>query len=174
MSSKKEAVVSDTEVKPIRTLKPEVQALADKIVAGLTINKADGVVTETTTNYVNNLPENITPEIDTAVTQYRQQFVAGSALAVGQLAADALAGNKKLDVVTAELGMSGGDVTRHSVTRSKDFPYTQDGERHVRTIVGAMRSEVDVKGGHNSGQLKIARQMVGQLVTERLEAKSKK
>lgn len=162
---KKEEVVTDAP----KVLKAEVQALSDKIRnGGLEINKTDGVVTETKSNYDDNLPEGITSEVVEKISDYNTRFVAASAHAFGALSVEAMQKNKKLDVTSGELKLGPKDMVRHAMTRSKDYSFGSGNERKTVTKVGVLATEVDVKGGHNSGQLKVARQIVGLIATEKL------
>lgn len=155
-----------SETKEAPALKPNVQELSDKLIKGLEVNKTDGVISETRENYIDHLPEGITKEIDAKVDEYRTEFVAASAHAVGSLAVEALVGNKKLDTVTAELKM-GQNGVRHSLDREQTLNFG-DGPfvKH-----GVMRTKVDIKGAQNSGQLKTARQIVGDIAAERISKK---
>jgi len=158
----------ETAVAVKKSLKPEVQELSDKILKGLELSKDEGIIAETKSNYLENLPEGVTPDVDASLSDYRTKFVAASAHAVGVIAGDALHNKKKLDTVTAELMMGPHDVVRHSVERTKDYVFGSGAERKTITKVGVITTEVDVKGGHNSGQLKTARFIVGQLISEKL------
>lgn len=165
MSKKEEVAVVET-----RPLKPAVLELSKALESNLQMNKGDGVVSEIVKGdcYMKNLPENITPEHVEALSEYNTNFPAASLVAVGNLTTEAMSKNKKLSVVTAEIAMGPKDVVRHAIHRSKDFSFGSGADRKTTTKIGATTTEIDVKGGHNSGQLKIARQMVGAMITEKL------
>ena len=168
MSKKEEVAVAA--VSAPRPLKPEILELSAKIITGLTLNKGDGVITESVKNFDTLMPEGITPDTDKAHSDYRKNFTAASLHAAGTITADALAKNKKLDTVTAELEM-GDDRVRHAFERTKTFTYGAGADRQATTKIGVSRTEIDIKGGHNSGQLKIARRLVAEIITEKLGSK---
>ncbi len=161
--------VESVEIDAPRPLKPEVVELSEKITPSLSLNKTDGVITESTSSYIENLPEGITPDIDTSLTNYRKTFVAASLHSVGTMAVEAMAKNKKLDNVTAELKMGDDDCVRHSVDREKTYKFGSGAEAKTTTKHGVVTTEVDIKGGHNSGQLKLARAHVGTLAASKLD-----
>ena len=168
MSKKKEETVPAAAAVEVRELKPEVKALSEKITKGLKGEKSDGRITETADNYKDNLPEGITPEIDTVLNDYQTRFVAASAHSVGLMAADLMKSNKKLDEVTATIKMAGKNEVNHAVARSKTFAFGSGDNRREVNKPGAMETKVDIYGAHNSGQLKIARETVGALFSKEL------
>lgn len=171
MSKVAEAEKPVVAVSAASKIKPEIKTLSEIIVGGLDVSKSDGVISEIRDNYRENLPPEVTPEIDDAITDYRQRFVAASALAVGTIAINTLRDNKKLDVVTAELRMGKSDITRHSVERHREYSYGSGADRRTSEKDGVLSSEVDIKGEHTTGQLKVVRNAVAELAAEVLKKK---
>lgn len=158
---------SDETAEKTLALKPDVAALSDKIYEDLEVDEKDGVVTEESSTYLKNLPDGLTAEIDAKVDHYRTSFVAASTHAAGRLAVDALVKNKKLESVTASLALGSENAVRLEFPREKEYDFGNGPiVKHGNPVV-----KIDVKGGHNSGQLRIARAMIGDIASERLGKK---
>jgi hypothetical protein len=171
MSKKETAVVATEEKKPV--LKPHIAELSEKIQGLVAVSKTDGTIgdPEGKSAFETLMPEGITPETDKLHSEYRADYVAASGHASGVLSVGLMAHNKKITTVTAELAM-GKDVVRHSVDHDRTFTFGSGADRKETTKFGNMTTEVDIKGTHGgSGQLKIARGLVGELATEKLGGK---
>lgn len=147
-------------------IKKETSALAEKLADSFKIGK-DGAGEVKGDPYVANLPEGLTEEVVGKVHDYNSAFIAGSALAFGQAAVDAMSGNKKLDSANITFSMVGKDSVTHTVQRSREARNPTNGETIVK--LGAMTTVHEVHGSSQKvGQLGAVRSHVGQLAAEKL------
>lgn len=166
MSKKEEAVAVASR------LKPEVRELSSKIRQDLDGDKTTGVISvkEGKDPYYDHMPDGLNRETHQKYNDYTTNFVAASADAVGHLGNDLLGKSKSLDTCTAEIKM-GKDAVHHTLERRREFTYGAAGDRKETEKFGVMRTAIDIKGGRNSGQLKIARDEVAAAATEKFGSK---
>lgn len=147
-------------------IKQEVAALAEKLAGSIKVAK-DGTTEVSNNPFIDNLPEGLTEEIVTNVANYNTAFIAGSGLAFGQAAIDAMASNKKLDEASVTFKMVGKDSVTHTVQRSRDSRNPSDGS--TITKLGAMTTSHEVHGSSQKvGQLGAVRSEIGKLAIEKL------
>jgi len=150
------------------TLKPEVHELSCKLKGGMKLDKSTGLGEATSSLYEDNLPESLTPEILKEVSDYNTTFIAAGAHAFGELAVEAMSGNKKLERATIDIPMAGKDSIGYSVERHRSYPnHLGNGEPTEK--FGIVTSNYQVQAGHNAGQLKKARLIIGELALEQLK-----
>lgn len=151
-------------------LKENVLALSKKIEAGLTIDKKTGVGSESVDLYEQNLPEGVTMQQVTDVSDYNTTFIAASTHAFGKIAVEAMQSNKKLDSATAEIKMGVKDTLSINVDRSKTYT-AQLGDKKGEPItkMGVVTTAYDVRAGKNGGQLKVARALIAQMAADHLK-----
>lgn len=172
-------MTSKTETKDTTVTQPElserVQTISSKMVAGLNVDNKTGLISESGKRgdiFEQNLPDGLTLDQDTLSQEYRRDFAAAGAHAVGTLAAEAMAGNKKLDSAAAEIGMNGKEELGVTVYREKTYPgIKKEGEPDPTPIVkqGEVRVVYDSPVGNSSGDLKKAKVLVGNLFASKLK-----
>lgn len=153
--------MSEKSEKKATVIKPEIRELAAKIREALSADTEVGVVSgDIATVYDDNLPENITVEQDRQLGQYRQQFVAASTSAIGDLAVETLTANAQLAEVTAELSFSHKNRINVAVERVREqrIPASKTGE--TTTVYGATSVSVHTFEGSSNAQLKAVRKEI--------------
>lgn len=150
------------------SLKPEVVDLASKIKAGIKLDGKTGIGAEEGNLYEANLPESITPEIVKTISDFNSTFVAAGAFAFGELAVDAMKGNKDLERASVDIAMGGKDTLSLNVDRRKTFPNHLGGGGETEKF-GIVSASYEVIAGKNAGQLKKARTLIGEIALDSLK-----
>lgn len=160
--------MSKTETKAA-SVKDEVLEMAAKIEAGITMDAKTGEGKEDGL-YETTLPEHLTMETIKAVSDHNTTFIAAGAYAFGKLAIDAMKDNKDLPSANLEVKMGGRDTVSYNVDRSKEFSnHLGDGVATIKHAV--VTTSYDVRAGKNGGQLKAARQAIGEMGMNALRIK---
>lgn len=110
----------------------DIKALAEKIKAGISIDKTTGIGTETGGAgklFKQNLPEGITQDMVKSVNDYTSDFVAAVTLAAGELSIDALKNNKDLEKCKTKVRTMNRNVVETSVARGRKFTDYKHGEQ---------------------------------------------
>lgn len=151
-------------------LKDDVLALATKLEKGMTVEKKTGAgSTGDADLYHDNLPESLTPEVVKAVGDYNANFIAAGAYAFGKLAVDAMKGNKSLEQASIEVKMGGRDTVAYTVDRHTSHANHLGGGEPVEKY-GVVTAKYSARAGKGSaGQLKVARNLIGELAMEKLK-----
>lgn len=152
-------------------LHADVAALSTKITAGITMDSKAGTASANADLYKDNLPADLTMEAVKAVSDYNTTFVAAGAHAFGKLAVDAMKSNKKLDKVAVDIPMGVKDKVSYTVERSKEVSNPFDKDAKPTTKYGDIKTTYEVKAGKNGGQLKTARQLIGEYAAAAIGAK---
>ena len=147
----------------------KVKTWSGKIKQNLEINKDTGLGSEKEPIFGLFLEEEGLTEDDFQKTNdYRTTFVAASTHAFGELAVDAMKGNKKLERATCDLALDGKDTLLIAVDRHKTYPnHLGDGKPTEK--YGVVSTSMDVYAGKNAGQLKKARQSIAELALAALK-----
>lgn len=153
-----------TEAIDTSKLKNEVIELAAKLQADMSIDNDTGTGVENADLYNKNLPETLTPEVVKEVSDYNTTFVAAGAYAFGQLSISAMSDNKKLTETNIEIKMGDKDSVSYNVLRSREFNNSLGGGEKV-VKQGVITASYDVRSGKNGGQLKQARNLIGELAS---------
>jgi hypothetical protein len=122
-----------------------------------------GLATEDLFN--STLPEGLTPEIAKALDNHTTNFIAGGTLAFGELAVEAMKGNKKLEAAQIEIPMVGRNAMSVSVERQQEFVNHMSEDKEKVTKFGLVKTSVDIRGAKNAGELKKARSIISDLAT---------
>jgi hypothetical protein len=101
----------------------------------------------------------LTMELFEKTQAHRDDLVAASGLAIGELGLDAFNKNKSLAQVSVEMKV-GKDVVGGVFARSKQVP---DGQGGMQTKFGVLSSRVQVNGAANKGELKKVRSHLAEL-----------
>lgn len=160
-NKRKYFIMTDT-----KDLNPELLALSEKMRKDILID-SDGKPTVEKTIFEKNLPEGLDYDTVKQVRQYSSNFVAAGAHAAGVLAIDAMVGNKKIDQVIVELPMCEKDKVTYSIDRKKTIIDHLHDKQEI-TKYGQVGVTLEVHGAKNAGQLKIARNLIGQMAMEKL------
>lgn len=144
-----------------------VKDLAAKIKAELSIDSKTGHVDAKDGIWESTLPEGITKAQVKEVFEHAQNFTAGTYLAVGELAVDAMKKNSKLDTVDCEVKMHGHDKLHVSIERQRTFfnPANKD-EQIVKH--GAGKVNLQCMAGRSVGEMKKAMQYISSIAKEQL------
>lgn len=164
--STKEA--TKTEVKPAATLKEDVLALSKTIEKSMGIDKKTGIVTTETDIYEKTLPEGLTLDVVNAVESHNGKFIAASAHAIGNIAISAMKSNKDLETAETVVKMAGKNSLGLNVDRTRTYPNPQDKDKPI-VKHGVVTVNYDIVADHNSGQLKAARSIIGDLAAAALK-----
>lgn len=149
-----------------KELTPELLALSEKMRKDILIDN-EGKPTVEKSIFEKNLPDGLDYSTVCQVRQYSSDFVAAGAHASGMNAIDAMAGNKKIEQVVVELPMCEKDRVTYSIDRKKTIVDHLHDKQEI-TKYGQVGVSVEIHGAKNAGQLKIARNLVGQMAMERL------
>ena len=149
------------------SLSAEVLAMSEKMQKHFTVDKATGVGTEDDT-YAKVIPDNLSPEIIKAVSDFNVNYIAAGAHVVGLAGVKAMKDNKKLDQVTAEFKMNGRDTVSYTMDRKVENKNSfKPGE--TVTKFGAISTSIDIRAGKAGAQLKNARKIINDLAAEQLK-----
>ena len=151
----------------------EVRRIATGMKEALTIDNASGIVTAEKGLYEKMLPEAITVDAAKAVHKHDANFVAAGCVAIGEIAVDAMAGNKELKRVTGEIAALGADTAAYTVDREKTYKnsFAKAGEPTMVTKTGVVSTTYTQQVGRDVGQMATARAYIRELATSRLAAK---
>jgi hypothetical protein len=122
--------------------------------AGTTSIVADSSV------FNSHLPDDLTEAQVQSTCNYVTKLTSASLEAAGQIAICSMKDDKKMDIVTAEVGMGAFGKATHVIHRSKEVtipPSEKGGEATTQTQYGVVRTKVDFVAGRNSGLLGKAR-----------------
>lgn len=156
-----------TETKKI-SLHDDVAALSTKISEGIKIDAKAATATAGESLYKDNLPEGLTMETVKSVSDYNTTFVAAGAHAFGEAAVAAMKGSKNLDRISVDIPMGVKDHVSYTVDRIKEVA-NRFGTGDATIIKhGVVTTSYEVRAGKNSGQLKAARQLIGELAASAL------
>ena len=151
------------------SMNEQIVALANKIEAGLSVNEKTGVGEAKADVYHDNLPEGLTKEVVTQVSNYNSDFVAASTYAFGRMAVKAMADNPALNSAFIDITMSGKDTVSIETDRSRTFTKPGDDTKAEITKYGSTSVAYTVHAGKNAGQLKAARNALVDLATQALK-----
>lgn len=144
-------------------VKPEIATLAAAIKTDISIDGKEGTSKVEENIFLKNAPEGLTLETFDAVRNYRTNFVAAGALAVGELAVSAMAGHKKLEQVSVDVALDGKDAVHYTVDRKK-VTVDQIHNKGAEIVkYGVVTTGLTMQAGKNTGQLKVARAQIGAL-----------
>ena len=148
-------------------LNKETLALAEAIRTDLSID-AQGTGTSKIDLYNTHLPEDLTPQIVTRVSDYNSTFTAAGTYAFGQVSAEAMRADPNLTKTGIDIPM-GNDTLKIGVERERSWknPTAPDGPRVVKHAV--VSTAYEVRAGRNAGQLKAAREAISELGAEYLK-----
>jgi hypothetical protein len=146
----------------------KVQTLAERIIAETTIDNATGVGAAPDDLYERTLPEDLTMETVTKVTDHNTTFIAAATDAAGKLAVKAMKENKDLQRATVPFNMGVRDQVTVSVDRKATYPNPQKPEEPIVKF-GATTVKYDVRSSHNVGVLKSVRAEISKLAAESLK-----
>lgn len=150
------------------SVKPKVQEMATKIKEVLVLEGSSISEKEDSNIYEDTLPEGLDLETVAAVNDHNTTFIAGSALAIGEMAVEALSNNTDTDRIEGKVKMASADSIKINVDRSKEFTnHLTDGKKSTK--YGVVSSNYEVRAGKNSGQLKAARLAISELATKALK-----
>lgn len=162
--------MSKTETKPaLSKVNEEVLEMAAKLEAGMTLDNKTGEGTEDGL-YESTLPAHLSVETVKAVADHNTTFIAAGSYAFGKLAVEAMKANPELAHANLEIKMIGRDTVGYNVDRTKEFT-NHLGDGTTTTKHAVVTTSYDVRAGKNGGQLKAARQAIGELGMEALRVK---
>ena len=148
-----------------KQLSEQAAKLADVIEAA---TKIEGGVAQTSKElYVENYPEGLNAKDDKRYSDYRSDFIAGSAYALGKLAVEAMNKDKSLDRVDGDFHMVGHDHVTHAVHRRTE---REDNLNKGKTIVkfGAIKTTISNRAASRTSQLSTAYAMVQEIAAAQL------
>lgn len=141
-----------------------VRIIADAMKAAATVDNDSGDVVFEKDAWEKTLPEGVTADSIKSAHEARDNFIAATSLALGELGAAASKENADLKQVSTAVQFYKDDLTA-KVLRSRTSPNpAKPGE--TITKLGASSSNYTAKGGKNSGQLKVARAAVSELYAD--------
>ena len=143
-------------------LKAEIETLSDKLLGGFTIDAKAGTAKASDDMYTSNLPEGLTADIVKNVGEFNTTFVAAGAHAFGKLAINAMKSNSELKKLEVDIPMVGKDNVSYTMERTKDIVNHLGGGETIHKF-GVMTATLEMRAGKNSGQLKVARAVIGEL-----------
>lgn len=138
------------------------------------LKSEDGTITETESHgaYNKNLPEGITPDTVEALSNYNAKFVSAAHAAVGEMAADIFAKDKKRENVQAQIGFFGkNDTIEIDVSRKETFTnhYAKEGEPKEVVKPLFMSTTVNIKSAKGIG-LKAIKQELSKTLSSKFES----
>lgn len=185
MTETTEKKTETTEKKESKKYKAEElrRKLTEDIINGSDVNETDGVITETASTYYDHLPtyvriidpsladvsDKTILSVVEATEQYQDLYIASSAEATGRLGVSAMKGNKKLDTVTSEYKFGQKNFVRHALHREKTYTFGSGADRKEITHNGVISTEIDIRGGRNSGQFKSVKDEIKELAASQLK-----
>lgn len=143
-------------------LHEDVLALAKAIEKGMKLDKTSGVVTADEDLYKKSLPSELSMDTVKAVSDYNTKFVAAGAFAFGNIAIDAMKGNKKLERVTGEVSLGHRDVANYTLDRHRTFTNHLTGGGEQVDKYAVLTTGLEIRAGKNGGQLKQARLLIAE------------
>ena len=146
----------------------KVQSLSELILAETKIDNTTGVGTSDDKVYEKTLPEDVTMEMVTKVTDHNTVFIAAATKVAGQLAIEAMKENKDLQRATVPFNMGVRDQLTVNVDRQATFPNPKNPEEPI-VKHGSTSIKYDVRPAHNVGVLKTVRQDISRLAAEALK-----
>ena len=146
----------------------KVQTLSDLILAETKMDNTTGAGSSSDNVYEKTLPQDVTMDMVTKVTEHNTVFIAAATKVAGQLAIDAMKANKDLQRATVPFNMGVRDQLTVSVDRQATFPNPQKPEEPI-VKYGSTSVKYDVRPAHNVGTLKTVRQEISKLATEALK-----
>lgn len=146
----------------------KVQSLSDLILAETKMDHSTGVGNSNDKIYEKTLPEDVSMEMVTKVTDHNTVFIAAATKVAGKLAVEAMKENKDLNRATVPFNMGVRDQLTVSVDRQATFPNPQKPEEPIVKF-GSTTVKYDVRSGHNVGTLKSVRNEISKLATEALK-----
>lgn len=157
-------MTATTEKKEI-TLKPDVQALAEKIRQDMKLDKT-GVAVVSPDLYVQTLPEGLTKETVKLLSEHNSRWVAAGGLALGQESIPVMKKHKDLNQTTLVVPTIGKDNFAFAFDRSKEV--RAPGAEESTTKYGILAASLNIyNDGANVGEVKKVKQL---LSNEALEA----
>ena len=141
--------------------------LAGKIKTSITMDNKTGLGAAAGDIFEKTLPEDLTMATVKTVRDHETTFIAASVVAAGDLALDALAGNKELEQAVVSIPMGGRNAVDVTTVRSKTFqsPATGTFDKIGHTSV----KHTNVASRHQSGELKLALASIADQALERLK-----
>ena len=161
-----------TEDKKLSELRTDVKTIVDSIDGKIKIAK-DGALTVEDNLFESTLPEGLTMDQITAGRNHTANFVSAGQYVFGRKAVDALAKNKELTEIEGSLSLGGKDSVKYNVERKHTYMNRMGANKDNPVEVvkhGICVATVDTVVG-KGGQLKLARQHVGQYAAELLGGK---
>jgi|ERR1035437_6215901 hypothetical protein len=149
-------------------LKPAVIAISTEMQKGITIDAKAGSSVAKEDIYEKTLPEGLTLDIATKLSDHNANFVAAGAHAFGTLAVAAMSKAPKCEKLALEVPMAGKDSVTYNIDRFKDTVNHLGNGETVRKF-GVVNASVEIRAGKNGGQLKNARAIIAQLGMEALK-----
>lgn len=145
------------------------KSLSDIIRDAAKVDAQTGAGESTPDVYEKTLPlSSLTMETVKQVSDHNTAFVAASTEVSGQLAIEAMKGNKEINRVTIPFHMGVKDTLTVSVDRSATYPNPKkEGESIVK--FGATTVKLETRASHNSGNLKSVRGEISRLAAEALK-----
>lgn len=154
----KETLVATKELKKV------VAELSEKLQEGITVNKTTGAGTASGDLYATTLPEGLTPDIVSAVSEHNTNFVAASVHAFGIKAVEALGENRNINQATIDIAMGGKDSLHITTVGETQLGEGKDSE------FGTTRAVLSTHAGSNGLQLKTALKIVAEAASAALAA----
>ena len=154
-----------------KEISAEVLAISKSARAAMSVDKSTGIasVKEDVDLFKENMPDTVTMEMVKAVGNYKANYIAGIGHALGQVAVEAMASNKKLDEVTGVFNMSGRDRAKFTVQRSREFVNQMNPEGPKIVKHAPITVSLQEKHGKNGGQLKAVREAIAELAMAKLK-----
>lgn len=166
-----------------RELPAHIKDLASKIKAGISVDSKTGIgkeIDEPGKLFKQNLPDGVTQEMVKKVNNYTSDFVTATTVAAGELSIQALKENDDLDTVTTKVATMNRNVVMTSVKRGRVYNdygnpkevIKNDKGEIVETIpsegvkIGFVKTGYRSSFDRNSGNLKLARNLISQLAEE--------
>jgi hypothetical protein len=147
-------------------IKAHIQELANGIKKDITFDSATHIFTEEN-SFEKHLPDGIDMPTVGIVNQYNTDFVAASALAVGEYAIEEMKKHKTIETISADFKMGEKDTVSHMVTRQKTFTNPTNPSEPVQKY-GAVSSVYSAHAGKSEGQLKQVKAFLYEIAAESL------
>lgn len=145
----------------------EVKGLSGVIKTSMKVNK-DGTTEVQDDIWEKTLPEGLTKKQVAAVKNHEANFIAAGALALGELAVDAMKKHSGLDEVKATVKMHGRDSASFQVNRSRSFRNPQNPDADPVVKFGTIATSFKNHAGRNAGELKKVMEEIGELAGKTL------
>lgn len=151
-------------------IRDDIKALSEKMKKSITVDKDTGVASVADDLYKDNVPETLTYDTVVKVKKYDRTFFAASALTFGELAIDAMKGNKKLESATVDIPMTKYDSVTHNIDRHKVYANHLTGNGEKIDKYGTLITTYTNKGGKsNSADLRRVRKHLSELAEKKLK-----